>query len=262
MIVTAYLNLRTGSILTSQGGFSPLGGREQTPGVPGCDALQLHLGDTPTLRLRVFDPWDDDAVALLASDTTLIATLKPWNDHNSVTPLAQIADDDWDKPATTADNVATDLTDDPAGFYLGTLDLSGDDLSELLPAGTGSYYCHLQIQTITAAGVVQSSQWIPVLILSDVVRGTDGAVVISSQPTPSAVLYYKAITALTGGGTTALDGIPTVGKTNTLVVLYVSDELQHWRLFAGTTAEDSASGIVRPDDYNASTNAQIWKRVL
>jgi hypothetical protein len=146
------------------------------------------------------------------------------------------------------------------GFYLGTLDLSGDDLAALLPAGTSSVYTHLQIQTITE-GVPQSSQWVPVLILSDVVRPTDNAVAISSQPSPSAKLYYKEITALTGGGTTALDGISTVGKTLTLVEIYVADELQDWRLFAGTTAEDSANGIVRPDDYNATTNAQIWKRV-
>ena len=102
----------------------------------------------------------------------------------------------------------------------------------------------------------------PVLILSDVVRPGDGAVAITSQPSPSARLYYKDITALTGGGVTALDGISTIGKTLLLVDLYVADEMQTWRLFAGTTAEDSASGIVRPDDYNASTNAQIWKRVL
>ena len=83
----------------------------------------------------------------------------------------------------------------------------------------------------------------------------------TSQPSPSAVLYYKDITALTGGGTTALDGIPTVGKSKLLIEIYVSDELQTWRLFSGTTAEDAPNGIVRPDDYNASTNAQIWQRL-
>lgn len=260
MTLTAYLNLRNGQILTSQGGYSPLGGREISPGVTPADALRLPLADTPTLRLRVFDPWDDDNVALLAADTTLIATLKAWNDHNG-DALARIADDDWDKPATTSDNAQSDLTDSPGGFYTATLDLSGDDLAALLPAGTGSYYCHFQVQTTTSGGIVQSSQWIPVLIESDVCRGTDTAPVITSQPSASACLYYKSITALTGGGSTALDGIPTVGKTALLVELYVSDELQTWRLFTGTLAEDTASGIVRPDDYNASTNAQIWKRL-
>lgn len=262
MFITGYLNFRNGQILTSQGGYGQLGGRESNVGTPPAEALQLQRGDKPTLRLRVFDPFSSNEVCLLATDTTLIATLKSWNDHNNVDPLAQITNDSWDKPATTADNVADDLTDDPGGFYTATLDLSGDALSALLPAGTSSVYCHLQVQTITSSGSVQSSQWLPVLILSDVVRPTDGAVVITSQPSASGRLYYKDITALTGGGTTALDGISTVGKTFLLVDLYVSSELQTWRLFAGTAAEDSASGIVRPDDYNTSTNAQIWKRLL
>ncbi len=260
MILTAYLNLRTGQLTNSQGGYGPFGDVESSLGTPPPGALRLQRGDKPTLRLRVFDPWEDNEAVLLPSGTTISAALKKWDDHNNVDPLAQITDDTWDKPASLTDNVASDLTDDPGGFYLGTLDLSGDDLSALLPAGTSSVYCHLQIQTITDS-VPQSSQWVPVLILSDVVRPTDGAVAISSQPSPSPVLYYKDITALTGGGTTALDGIPTVEKTLMLAQIYVADELQDWRLFAGTTAEDSANGIVRPDDYNASTNAQIWKRV-
>lgn len=259
MTLTGYLNSRTGQILTSQGGYGLLGGREITAGAPPADALILQLSDTPTLRLRVFDPWADDEAVLLDAGTVLTASLKPWNDHVG-DPLATIADDAWDKPASLTDNAQTDLTDDPGGFYVGTLSLAGDDLIALLPAGTDSLYCHLQIQT-TLSGIVQSSQWIPVLVQSDVVRSTDGTVVTSTQPAPSAPLYYKAITSLTGGGTTALDGIPTVGKTSVLVILYVSDELQTWRLFSGTTAEDAANGIVRPDDYNASTNAQIWKRI-
>lgn len=260
MILTAYLNLRTGALLTSQGGYSQLGGREITPGVPPSEALRLPLSDTPTLRLRIFDPWDDDSTALLDAGTTLVATLKAWNDHNG-DALAQIADDDWDKPATTSDNVQDDLADSPGGFYLGTLALNGDDLVALLPAGTGTSYCHLQIQTTTSGGVVQSSQWVPVLIESDVCRATDTAPVITAQPSASACLYYKGITALTGGGAAALDGIATVGKSALLVEIYVADELQTWRLFAGTNAEDAASGLVRPDDYNASTNAQVWKRL-
>lgn len=260
MTLTAYLNLRTGQLLTSQGGYGLLGGREISAGVPPAEALRLPLDDTPTLRLRVFDPWDDDGTALLATDTTINFTLKEWDNHNG-DPLASITNDAWDKPASLTDNAQDDLTDSPGGFYVGTLDLSGDDLAALLPAGTNELYCHAQIRTVTAAGVVQASQWIPILIQSHVARDTDGAVVSTTQPSASAALYYKDITALTGGGTTALDGIPTVGKSKLLVELYVADELQTWRLFTGTTAEDAASGIVRPDDYNASTNAQVWKRL-
>lgn len=260
MTLTAYLNQRTGFVFAKQGGYAWLGGREALgSGNPPDDAIEWQRGDTPTIRLRVFDPQDGDEAALLPAGAVLTAALKAWNDHNG-DPLAQIADDEWDKPASLSDNVQADLQDDPGGFYTATLDLGGASLSALLPAGTGFLYCHLQIQT-TIDAVIQSSQWIPVIIRSDVVRAGDAPPVYASQPNPSPPLYYKSITALTGGGTTALDGIATAGKSALLAVVYVNDELQDWRLFNGTTAEDAASGIVRPDDYNATTNAQIWKRV-
>ena len=73
----------------------------------------------------------------------------------------------------------------------------------------------------------------------------------------------SAITALTGGGATALDGIATADgafPTNGIVWVHVADELQGWVLLAGTDAEDAPGGIVRPDDYDGSTNARIWTR--
>lgn len=73
--------------------------------------------------------------------------------------------------------------------------------------------------------------------------------------------WYPAITGLTGGGATKLDGILTAGKQKLLTTLYISGELQDWLLLSGTDAEDSAAGIVRPDDYDSSTNAQVWKRL-
>lgn len=73
--------------------------------------------------------------------------------------------------------------------------------------------------------------------------------------------FHPGITALTGGGASALDGIATVGLTvPVLRTVWVSDELQDWLLLAGTTAEDG-EGIVRPDDYATSTNEKIWTRV-
>jgi len=76
-----------------------------------------------------------------------------------------------------------------------------------------------------------------------------------------AARWYPGITGLTGGGATKLDGIVTDGKSSLLTTIYVSSELQDWLLLSGTDAEDSAAGIVRPDDYAASTNEQVWKRI-
>ncbi len=76
----------------------------------------------------------------------------------------------------------------------------------------------------------------------------------------------STITGLTGGGDTNLDGLVTTdvaaGRLVTLIINNGTlDEIQDWKLYAGTDAEDTSSGIVRPNDYNASTNAKVWKRM-
>lgn len=86
----------------------------------------------------------------------------------------------------------------------------------------------------------------------------DGGAEYLEQRVP---LWKPAITALTGGTATCLDGLTTDGKADLFVILRLSSELQDWILTTGTTAEDADNGIVRPDDYATTTNEQVWKRL-
>ena len=75
------------------------------------------------------------------------------------------------------------------------------------------------------------------------------------------------ITARTGGGATALDGIATAAGAWTTgnSIRTRSGALgarEEWILETGVDAEDADAGIVRPDDYNAGTNARVWKQIL
>ena len=71
----------------------------------------------------------------------------------------------------------------------------------------------------------------------------------------------SAITSLTGGGATALDGIVTVSKgPGWIVAVVLSGVVSFYQLIAGTTAENSPYTI-RPDDYNGATNAKVWNRL-
>lgn len=93
-------------------------------------------------------------------------------------------------------------------------------------------------------------------------RATDSG----SVTTIPGIIFDPDITGLTGGGVTNLDGIVTVSKAiNSLQILVRvisgSRSESTWQLIAGTTAEDEDGGIVRPDDYTASTNEKIWVRV-
>ena len=72
---------------------------------------------------------------------------------------------------------------------------------------------------------------------------------------------HPAITGHTGGGATKLDGLATTGLAlGTVVLLCISDVIQIWRLEVGTEGdtEDAAAGLVKPDDFDAATNAKVW----
>lgn len=80
------------------------------------------------------------------------------------------------------------------------------------------------------------------------------------------MLVRYDITGLTGGTATDLDSIVTLTvlpvAVTTCHIIHATDGYQVWHLIAGTSAETEAGGIIRPDDYAASTNEKIWVQVL
>jgi hypothetical protein len=59
----------------------------------------------------------------------------------------------------------------------------------------------------------------------------------------------------------SLDAIPTAGgsvATGDITTAVVAGTRSDWQLQAGTGATDVPGGIVRPVDYDASTNARTW----
>jgi len=72
-------------------------------------------------------------------------------------------------------------------------------------------------------------------------------------------IFFKAVTGYTGGGSSNLDGVATVGlPVGLLAGIRLADAgLQWFELQAGTDAE-AAPGIVRGDDFDATTNAKVW----
>lgn len=77
-------------------------------------------------------------------------------------------------------------------------------------------------------------------------------------------LSHAYYTGYTGGGSTNLDGEATVNLTvNTCFRwVVVSTSLSIWQLITGTGLTNVAGGVIRPTDYNASTNTKTWIRVL
>lgn len=97
---------------------------------------------------------------------------------------------------------------------------------------------------------------------------------LTPEETPStyeaaglAVINRPDLTGLTGGTADKLDALVTALSitypVNTIVILSYGLVSQIWKLVAGTDAEapTATPAIVRPDDYNATTNAVVWKQI-
>ncbi len=108
-------------------------------------------------------------------------------------------------------------------------------------------------------GFVEDLTKLEVYLLNTYIREDDPAPLSKHY---GSIQNLPDVVGLTGGGSTKLDGIPTEDiDVPVIVTIYVSAELQHWRLAAGTDAEASPS-IIRPDDYAADTNEKVWTRIL
>jgi hypothetical protein len=79
---------------------------------------------------------------------------------------------------------------------------------------------------------------------------------------PGGILIDPTITTLTGTGTNALAAIATTALPLDRVLGIVNGStLAFYQLKAGTNSTASP-GIIRPNDYNATTNARVWKQIL
>jgi hypothetical protein len=129
--------------------------------------------------------------------------------------------------------------------------IGGQVLEFKLTDGAGNRESLLQAAVEVRNRVIQSSALVPAPA-SDYYTGT--------QSNAAFVQNQYNITGLTGGGASNLDGIATTAITTALVALRLSGALAHYRLEGGTDAESSPD-VIRPDDYDGSTNAKVWHLV-
>ncbi len=79
---------------------------------------------------------------------------------------------------------------------------------------------------------------------------------------PGGILIDPTITTLTGTGSTALAAVASTTLPLDRVLGVVNGgTLSFYQLKSGTSATASP-GIIRPNDYNATTNPRFWKQIL
>lgn len=169
------------------------------------------------------------------------------------------------------------ITDDDDGKYFPVTTLAGAVVATLPTASSVDAGFLLAIQKIEASTQVVttspttatlSNAGQTIVLRSD---GTQWTVVLQYDPslnTPTigeVILNWSSITALTGGLTTTLDGQATANGAqpaySIVCLTYGTPRLSYfWQLLPGTDPESST--VIRPDDFNASTNPQVWKLVL
>lgn len=180
----------------------------------------------------------------------------------------------FSKGANKSANFTVGTTED--GYYYGISTVTGNVLSTLPNAATvgeGFLICLQKTEgspyTVTTSpstgSLSQSGQ--SMVLRSD---GTNWVLVLMYNPASASVTVSGSvqnlygITSLTGGGASNLDGLATANGSQpayTIVMLSYGTPRasQVWQLVPGTDV--ATTGIVRPTDFDASINPQVWKQI-
>lgn len=90
----------------------------------------------------------------------------------------------------------------------------------------------------------------------------DGAGKIPIAHLPGCLFIDPSITTLLGSGSNALAATATTTLAlDRVLAVVVGSTLSVYQLKAGTSATASP-GIIRPNDYHATTNAKFWKQII
>lgn len=141
----------------------------------------------------------------------------------------------------------------------GTLDFNTMGVRDLISAGQNTALT-MEVEVIASGSSTQTYQQ-NASVSSDIITA-------ATQPTPPVTVFSTGymrvetgITGLIGGGATKLDGLITANgtyPTGICVFIVIGGIPQIWQLTSGTTAENANNGVVRPDDYAATTNEKVW----
>lgn len=159
--------------------------------------------------------------------------------------------------------------------YSGYLDLNTAEIDTALNRDDAddtndiaSLACNLELtyQLGGSGGFRSSVEPVEFTIYHDILFGDEATPTNAGDPTQyllkaSGIEWLPTVTSQIGGTSADLDAIPTAAVTAGKAVIFAdadtNDVLRVYQLTAGTNAE-SAPSIIRPDDYNASTNQKVW----
>jgi hypothetical protein len=247
---------------------------------PGQDSVITGLagkaGDGATEVKLIFGRSSDPTAA------TSIVEAPTWTPENlaggTVIKIGIKEEGDYSDGVLLASNQT--WTNDAGSFtYTGFLDLNTTEVNTALGRNDAnaandiaSLACSLELtyQLGGSGGFRSSVDPVEYTIYHDILSGGEATPTNAGDPTQyllkaSAAEYLATTTSKIGGTAADLDAVPTVAVTVGKLVQFVDQDaspnvLRTYRLDAGTTAESSPN-VIRPDDYNGTTNAKIWNLI-
>jgi hypothetical protein len=250
-------------------------------------ALRFKRGDSARLQVVFLENGVTPATIGNPAALEIQIGIKPRNQFDRAY-LAHSAD--WSMPSEGDDTptyeCALSFNTLQLNSALNVGSVSVEEISEITLMG--------EITWREGAGEPTSTRTFLVVVENDVNRGTEG-VPVSADPAypaatlievkankgaangyapldaggkvpvahlPGGILIDPTITTLTGTGTNALTAIAsTTLPLDRVLGIVNGGTLAFYQLKAGTSATASP-GIIRPNDYHATTNAKFWKQIL
>ncbi len=165
--------------------------------------------------------------------------------------------------------VFEDSATEIANGWTMTLSANNANILRALAAEQGDMSANYSIDIVSPTSTVDVVARGPVILKqgSFDVAALSGITYPEIPSLDAAVIQRVDIVGLTGGTITDLDSIATIDLPIDYTVFTgaqvgVSAPGKQWTLMSGTEAENPAGGIVRPDDYNETTNAKYWQVTL
>ena len=144
------------------------------------------------------------------------------------------------------------------GLFTGMMLTASDALTEDFANNPLSLTYMGQIYWANGAGTPTLSVPFDIIIQNSIFRTGDGTATISFASSP---IWMSSITGLTGGGSSNLDGVHTIGlPLNIVASTVIAGALGFYQLQAG--AANVVGGDIAPLDYAAGTNSKKWVKIL
>lgn len=195
------------------------------------------------------------------------STVSSWVTDSSVTLAIGLGYPDPTLASLFASTTSTSIS---GSKRTATLALNTTALADALYGNRGRGQFTLHIRK-TASGITETVAMLPLCVVPGVLSAAPSTLNDTDYLTVSASraahpINASGITSLTGGGSTALDGLDAASESypvGCILILSFDLVMQTWKLVAGTDAEDISAtpAVVRPDTYDASTNAYVWKQI-